>query len=208
MQSEITFLSCLETRLNIPNYSKMPIPSFDYNHVLPPHLGNPINLTDLSPYHCSILEVCNHFGTSKERIEILKGLVTFRQKMTENGVIYGFQWLDGSFLENIEVSEKRPPNDIDVVTFFGGMTKVEQVNLACKFPEFASAVLAKQNFKVDHYPFDYSYCPDATVEMTRYWIQLFTHNRNSIWKGILRIPINTLDDDQRALDYLNSLCKV
>lgn len=183
----------------------MPIPDFDHNHVLPPHLGNPTQKTHLSPYPCSILELCHRFATSTERIEILKGLVTFRQQMTANGVIYGFQWLDGSFLENIEVSESRPPNDIDAVTFFGGLTPADQANIRNNFPEFANPVLAKNKFKVDHYPVDYSYSPDVTVEMTRYWIQLFTHNRNSVWKGILRVPINTPIDDQHALDYLNSL---
>jgi hypothetical protein len=29
----------------------------------------------------------------------------------------GFQWLDGSFAEQIELLEGRPPKDIDVVSF-------------------------------------------------------------------------------------------
>ena len=183
----------------------MPIPNFDHNNVLPPHIGNPTQRDDLSPYPCSILELCHRFDTSIERIEILKGLVKFRQTMTANGIISGFQWIDGSFLENIEISEIRPPNDIDVVTFFGGLNHTKQNNIKNKFPEFADPVLAKKKFKVDHYPVDYSYSPDVTVEMTRYWIQLFTHNRNNVWKGILRVPINTQIDDQQASNYLNSL---
>ena len=84
----------------------MPIPDFDHNHVLPPHLGNPIVHSELSPYPCTILELCAKFSTSPQRIAILKNFVQFRQKMTLNGVLFGFQWLDGSFLENIEVSQK------------------------------------------------------------------------------------------------------
>lgn len=183
----------------------MAIPNFDHNHVIPPHLGNPTQKTHLSPYPCSILELCHRFATSAERIDILKGLVSFRQLMTLNGVLIGFQWLDGSFLENIEVSESRPPNDIDAVTFFGGLTYTHQADLISNFPEFANPVLAKNKFKVDHYPVDYSYSPEVTVEMTRYWIQLFTHTRNRVWKGILRVPINTPIEDQHALDFLNSL---
>ena len=183
----------------------MAIPSFNHNNVIPPHLGNPTNKAHLSPYSCTILELCNRFSTSKERISILKGLLLFRQKMHANGVIYGFQWLDGSFLENIEVSESRPPNDLDIVTFFGGLLPADQASIRSTFPEFANPVLAKASYSLDHYPVDYSYNPGVTVEMTRYWIQLFTHNRNGIWKGILRLPLNTPIDDQHAINYLNSL---
>lgn len=94
------------------------IPNFDHNNVVPPHLGNPTETTDLSPYSCNSLELCQNFATTKERIEILKGLISFRHKMTLNGITEGFEWLDGSFIENIEITEKRPPRDLDLVTFF------------------------------------------------------------------------------------------
>ena len=125
--------------------------------------------------------------------------------MTALGIIYGFQWLDGSFLENIEVSESRAPNDLDVVTFFGGLSIADQTTIRTSFPEFANPVLAKNNFNLDHYPVDYSFNPDVTVEQTRYWLQLFTHNRIGVWKGILRLPLNTSIDDQHAHDYLESI---
>lgn len=183
----------------------MPIPSFDHNNALPPHLGDPRDRTHLSPYPCSILELCHHFSTSRQRIQILKNFVSFRQRMTSLGIVFGFQWLDGSFMENIEVSEGRSPNDLDVVTFFGGLSIADQTNIRANFPEFANPVLAKTNYLLDHYPVDYSFNPDVTVEQTRYWLQLFTHNRISIWKGMLRLSLNTPIDDKHALDYLISL---
>lgn len=183
----------------------MPIPNFDHNHVLPPHLGNPTDRSHLSPYPCSILELCHRFSTSNNRVQILKSFILFRQRMNTLGIIYGFQWLDGSFLENIEISEGRPPRDLDVVTFFGGLSISEQTNIRASFPEFAHPGLAKRNFFLDHYPVDYSFNPDVTVEQTRYWLQLFTHNRVGVWKGILRLSLNTPIDDQHALDYLNSM---
>lgn len=182
----------------------MPIPNFDHNNVLPPHLGNPTNRTHLSPYPCTILELCHQFSTSPQRIAILKNFVTFRQRMTKEGILNGFQWLDGSFMENIETSEGRPPRDLDVVTFFGGLTIPQQTAIRGNFPEFANPTLAKANYLLDHYPVDYSFSPDVTVEQTRYWIQLFTHNRLGVWKGMLRLPLNTPIDDQHAIDYLNS----
>lgn len=167
-------------------------------------MGNPTKREDLSPYLCSTLELCQTFGTSKERVLILRGLLEFRQRMTNFGITQGFQWLDGSFTENIEKSEKRPPNDLDLVTFFGGLTIDAQKDIKVNFIEFTNATVAKGNYKLDHYPVDYSYSPDVTVEMTRYWIQLFTHNRLGVWKGILRLELNTTDTDKLALEYLNA----
>jgi hypothetical protein len=183
----------------------MPIPDFDHNNVLPPHLGNPVLKSELSPYPCTILELCTKFSTSPERIEILKNFVQFRKKMTINGVLFGFQWLDGSFLENIEISQNRPPRDLDLVTFYGNISPTDQANISVSFPEFINPILSKTNFLLDHYPADITYNPIATVEITRYWLQLFSHNRNSVWKGILQLPLNSEVDDQYALDYLNNL---
>lgn len=183
----------------------MPIPNFDHNNVLPPHLGNPAHPGDLSPYPCSILELCHKFSTSPERIIILKGLIDFRQRMPGYGIIYGFQWLDGSFLENIEASENRSPRDLDLVTFYSGLSPINIASISATFPEFVSRALSKATYKLDHFGVDMSFRPDVTVENTRYWIQLFTHNRNSVWKGILRLSLNTPIDDQHAIDYLNTL---
>lgn len=183
----------------------MPIPDFDYNLVLPPHLGNPTNENDLSPYPSSTLEFCKHFSTSQERIAILKKYLGFRRKLNEHGIIHGFQWLDGSFLENIEVRENRAPNDLDLVTFYGGLSIEQQEQILESFPDFADPGLAKQNYLLDHYAVDYMFHPEVTVEQTRYWLQLFSHNRVGVWKGMLRLPLNTQENDEQASDYLNSL---
>lgn len=181
------------------------IPNFNHNNVIPPHLGNPTQMEHLSPYRCTTLQLCQAFATSKERIEILHGLLTFRQRMNEMGIIQGFQWLDGSFIENIEVSERRSPRDIDVVTFFGGISLEYQQTLLEKFGEFSNSKISKEKYKVDHYPVDYCYSPDTTVELTRYWIQLFTHNRLGVWKGILRLELNTPEIDFESFNYLKGL---
>lgn len=180
----------------------MPIPAFDHNNVLPPHLGNPTDRLHLSPYACDILELCKHYGNSAHRIAILKGFLAFRLELNRFNVVDGFQWIDGSFTENIEVSESRPPKDIDVVTFYG---RIDVNTILTSFPEFSDPVLSKSKYLVDHYPVDYMYRPDVTVEQTRYWLQLFSHNRLGIWKGILRLSLNTPVEDMNALDYLNAL---
>ncbi len=181
------------------------IPDFDHNHVIPPHLGNPTLPFHVSPYDCSIIDVCRKFAISKRRILILKNFIEFRKKMNDLDITHGFQWLDGSFMENIEVSQQREPNDLDLITFLD-LSKINNIGfLLNNFEDFFSPNLSKMNYLLDHYHVDFSYNPLYTIEQTRYWYQLFSHNRNGIWKGILQLSLNTPNEDEYALDYLNSL---
>ncbi|MDM1383491.1 hypothetical protein HX024_12450 [Myroides marinus] len=183
------------------------IPVFDHNHVTPPHIGNPTDLSQLSPYTSNSLEFVQHFATSKERIEILNGLLRFRKRLNDFGILEGFQWLDGSFTENIEVSLGRSPRDLDIVTFFNqSILNTEQIEgISEKFKDFFDFEESKANYKLDHYPVNYANHPILTIESTRYWIQLFSHNRLGVWKGIIKIELNTPDIDKQAIDYLSNL---
>ena len=182
------------------------IPPFDHNHVLPPHIGIPTRPEHVSPYKCLVSEFCERFSTTPQRIELLQNFMEFRLRMVPFGIIHGFQWIDGSFSENIEVSEKRCPNDIDVVTFIGGKTIKEQKDIILTFPEFGDFRLSKRTYKLDHYTVDYTYNPELTVELTRYWIQLFCHNRSKVWKGIVQLPLPTDGSEERSmLAYLSSV---
>jgi len=181
----------------------MPIPAFDHNLVLPPHLGSPTIPNELSPYEATSLELVEQFATSPQRKTILRGLLGFRERLQNLNLIEGFQWLDGSFLEDIEAKENRPPNDLDIVTIYWGYDGAFQANVVANLPEFQDAALAKAHFHLDHYPFDASYHPLQTVQYTRYWIQLFTHNRDKVWKGMIMLPLNTPGIDSQALQFLN-----
>ncbi len=179
-----------------------PIPPFDHNMVLPPHLGDPTELTHLSPYPCTTPDLCERLGTSPERRLILRQFLDFRERLRNEGLTTGFQWLDGSFLEDIEVQDNRPPRDLDVVTVYWGYDVAFQQTLLTRFPEVANPMLAKANYSLDHYPFDAGFSPEVTLEQTRYWISLFSHNRMGIWKGMLRIELNTGADDAAARQEL------
>jgi hypothetical protein len=183
----------------------MPIPAFDHNQVLPPHLGNPALPSRLSPYSATSIELVQRFGTTKDRINILKGFLNFRQELQRNGLHNGFQWLDGSFLEDIEKQEARSPRDLDLVTIYWGYDVAFQNNLVRSFPAFGDRNSAKTDYSLDHFPFDAGNNPLKTVELTRYWVQLFTHNRNKVWKGMVRIELNTSGDDLTAMEILNSI---
>ena len=182
------------------------IPPFDHNNVLPPYYnGKPSELNAQSPYECEILELCQRFGTSVTRRTILKGFIQFRLVCIAQG-IKGFQWIDGSFVENIEVIEMRDPHDIDVITFFEVKDATEESRIVTAFPEFANSKLSKFNYCVDHYPVLYNVNPMITIASTKYWTMLFSHSRRGVWKGMIQLPLYDTDDkDREALDYLNSL---
>ena len=175
-----------------------PIPVFDHNLVLPPHLGDPVDRGQLSPYPCTTLDLCQRLGTTPERRAILGKFLDFRERLRNEGLTNGFQWLDGSFLEDIETKESRPPRDIDVVTVYWGYDLPFQAQLLADFPEVANPALSKANFSVDHYPFDAGFDPAVTLEWTRYWILFFSHDRLGVWKGMLRIELDTPADDAAA----------
>lgn len=175
-----------------------PIPTFDHNLVLPPHLGDPVTPAQLSPYPCTTLDLCQRLGTSPERRTILTGFLDFRERLRNEGLTHGFQWVDGSFLEDVETRDGRPPNDLDVVTVYWGYDAAFQRDLVGRFPEVASPTLSKARFSLDHYPFDAGFHPELTLDQTRYWILLFSHNRLGVWKGMLRIELNTPAEDAAA----------
>ncbi|MCF7674043.1 MAG: hypothetical protein K9N23_04925 [Akkermansiaceae bacterium] len=179
-----------------------PIPDFDHNLVLPPHVGSPANRNQLSPYPCTTIDLCEKLGNSLERRAILGNFLDFRERLRSTGLTNGFQWLDGSFLEDVETRLGRPPADLDVVTVYWGYDMTFQSTVLAAFPEFASPRLAKEAFSIDHYPFDAGFAPERTVEFSRYWALLFSHNRLGVWKGMLKIDLDTPVDDTAARNLI------
>ncbi len=95
------------------------IPEWNMAGVLPPvSPGLPGAHPNRSPYETDLDHVIDQFATSPDRIKMLKGLLDFRLELSKVGITKGFQWLDESFLENVEDLESRSPRDIDVVTFY------------------------------------------------------------------------------------------
>lgn len=182
------------------------IPSFDHNGVLPPYLVNPaLGANLVSPYLTTSLEFCQRFSTSPQRIVILRKFISFRKEMRKFG-ISGFQYLDGSFLEDIENSTlNRPPNDLDLLTFFNPFSPDQETLIFADFADFANRTLCKTNYSLDHMPINLGTNPHDLVEFTRYFIQLFTHNRSNVWKGMLKLDVGKLDEDVDAEIFLKSL---
>lgn len=102
----------------------------------------------------------------------------------------------------------RPPQDIDLVTFF------ERPASMAADAAFRAAVtsslhlfskpLAKPRYLCDVQFVDLSQPPTHVVGQTRYWFGLFSHKRSTFqWKGMLEVPLGTLADDANAAKILN-----
>jgi hypothetical protein len=150
-----------------------------------------------------MVDVIQRFGVSLERIAILRGLLSYREKLRSLGLVDGYQWLDGSFVENVEAIRNRPPKDIDIVTFASipGTTDEKRALVLANLDIFDSEA-AKEAYHCDAYFVDVTVKPLLLVDSTRYWFGLFSHQREtSLWKGMVQVPI--ISDDPAALEVLN-----
>jgi hypothetical protein len=173
------------------------IPAFDHNHVLPPTLDSMVDGTMSSPYLCQTDELVERFGTSAPRQQILSDYLAYRQLLVELGLVAGFQWIGGSFTENVEVSRNRAPKDLDVVTVFWG------IDNPAIFRDIINQ-LSTKTYKLDAFFVDMSSDSEGVADDLAYWINLFSHTRSKVWKGLLKIPLNTPKLDAIARDTLTS----
>lgn len=178
------------------------IPAFNLSGVLPPFTGtNPTDRPGCSPYRIQTTELVNRFATTPERERLLTGLLDLRSGLTNLGITQGVQWIDGSFVENVEVLRGRAPADIDVVTLAARpipdaaqWRQTIQRNL-----NIFDSQRAKDSFGCDHYFLDILKRPDLLVADTTYFFGLFAHQRvTSIWKGMLELPLTSDDHLARA----------
>jgi hypothetical protein len=183
----------------------MPIPAFDANNVLPPHAGDPRRREQLSPFPCTTTEFCQRFMATPERLAILDGFLRFRQLLVQAGFVAGLHWVDGSFLEDIEAEANRPPNDLDVVTFYLPPDAAFNARVAAGYPVLRDQSQIKTTYRLDHYFLDMAAHPVLTVEWTQYWTGLFSHRRDGVWKGMLRIDLNTPVEDTNARALLQGM---
>ena len=154
--------------------------------------GEPGHSEDRSPYRCTFTQLVERFATSQPRIAILQGLLGYRQALALQGIVEGFQWIDGSFVENCEVIRGRPPSDIDVVTFMFIPAGCDQRKLVPLF----TPDLTKSNFKVDAYAMYLGRPCDAVyTRRIAYWYSMWSHRKtNDVWKGFLQIDLAPSQD--------------
>ena len=178
----------------------MAIPAFTIDGVLPPFLGPDPggHLAHMSPHMATAAEVVDRFATTDGRRGILFGWLEHRAAMRAIGIDRGFQWLDGSFLEAKE------PNDLDLVTFVhppGAPRPGPAIwrDLLRGNPHVFERSTVKARFKLDSFFVQMDGTPETLVSMSRYWLQLFSHQRRTLlWKGMLQVPLADASGDAAA----------
>lgn len=184
------------------------IPHFNHSHVLPPFLGgDPGTASDVSPYRCSMLELAERFAHLPGRRRLVDGLLDYRAALAKLGFVRGFQWLDGSFAEDVEAHAQRAPQDIDMVTFAhspAGLSSTQINQLLADYPALFDAEQAKQTYGCDAYIVSLDKSPENLVKRATYYFHLFSHRRGDhVWKGLLQIPLES--DDALARQLLHNM---
>jgi hypothetical protein len=169
------------------------IPEYTRDGFLPPFMGDALSPEDRSPYLVTPQELVSLFGTSPERRALIRGFLAFRRRLRLFGFVEGFQWIDGSFVEQVELKRGRPPADIDVVTFVGpavGYATQEAFEAACRAcPEIFEAAKVKRAYGCDAYFVNLTSAPGFVVDRVAYWAGLLSHTRTKAWKGILALDL-------------------
>lgn len=179
----------------------MPIPAFTIDGILPPYVGpaGPGGAAeDLSPYVVTAIEIATTLGHTNERRAILRGWLQHRTALRALGFDRGFQWLDGSFVE------QKDPRDLDVVTFLyrppgihsgGELAQLLRANL-----NVFGRPQVKAAYKLDFFPIDLDGSAEALVSLSRYFLGLFSHRRgDDVWKGMLQVRLEDVADDTAAI---------
>ena len=156
-----------------------------------------------SPYPITGEDLVNLFAFTPERISILNGFFAYRAEIYKTGINSGFQWLNGSFATYIEMLDQRPPNDIDVVTFFDVPNGETQLSLGQQHPNVFIPQLVKPKFFVDGYWIELGQAmSESSIQKITYWYSMWSHRRgDNMWKGFLQLALSP-DDDKIAIKLL------
>ena len=180
------------------------IPPWNSRGVIPPVSGHATS-AERAPYEVGLADLVRRFAVTPERSQVLEGFLKYRARLHAVGLVKGFQWLDGSFIENIELLEKRSPKDIDVVTFYKLPKQQSQRKIQKKAPELFPATRAEHRalrslLLVDAYTVDLDSKPTTLVRLASYWYSLWAHRRDQTWRGFLQVELDPAEDAAAAAE--------
>ncbi len=95
------------------DYVTMPIPALNDDGLLPTFHRDP-KISDRSPFQATMREIVEAFGYTDHRRNLLRSLLEYRSTLAEHGFTSGLQFINGSFVQNVEDLENRYPRDIDL----------------------------------------------------------------------------------------------
>ena len=182
------------------------IPDWDEEGVIPPmDRRDPVSF-NRSPYRVSLIDVITRFGNTQVRREMLSGLLNFRAALHGVGLTRCFQWIDGSFVEDVESSRGRAPADIDAVTFFYIPEGHTEESFASAFPDFFNPRAMKWDFGIDAYLAGINPNDLATfARRAAYWHDIWSHTRDGLRKGCVEVDLDPREDEsaRAALDAMS-----
>jgi len=122
----------------------------------------------------------------------------------------GSQWIDGSFVENVETVRRRAPRDIDVITLFHRplayqvdphkWTDTYEREI---FPNYFDTKKMKPTYRCDTYAIDLDAASTSLIRNSTYWFGLFSDMRGSNEKkGIVEISLPTDPMEFSAIDQI------
>ena len=125
-----------------------------------------------------------------------------RGALHQYGISEGFQWINGSFVENIEgrAPDHRQPKDIDVVTFFYKREDTRE-----DYPVLFNPSTTQLNFNVDAYGVELGVPLDmGSAALIGFWHGLWSHRRDHVWKGFIQVALDPGEDPpaKRCLDVI------
>lgn len=187
----------------------MPIPEFADHGGLPSFVnGHPTLPNSRSPFLANMQEVVERFCTTEHRAILLKGLNEYRKHLHSGGFVDGWQWIDGSFVEDVEKTQKRGPSDIDLVTLYYRPVKyqIDRQSWGTDYKNhlrnrYFDTNAIKPVYFCDTYDIDLDAGAKSIVRNTTYWFGLFSDMRGSgSKKGILEVPFATDTMEFTAVD--------
>ena len=189
------------------NTGTVAIPGWTTQGVLPPIDVESPTSRSRSPYHVSLLDFVVRFGSTPARRTLLRGLLEYRASLHALDLVGGFQWIDGSFVEDVEAVERRQPRDIDLVTFFRLPEGRSQTSLVETSEELFDPEQASRRYGVHAFfaQLDGEE-PELMVEQCTYWTSLWSHRRNGQWKGYLQVDLAPAGD-REAMANLDLMAK-
>jgi hypothetical protein len=171
--------------------------------MLPPTIGDDPTTADRSPYFVTMLDFVRTFATSGERKALLRNLIAYRDLIAADDYQSGIQFLDGSFVENVEATRGRAPKDIDIFSMLHAPQKyLADMSLwqSHGFPFWSSEIADlkknQERFSLDTYALLIEEAPlGVMLQQVMYWNSLFSHQRETFaWKGFVAVSFDRAQD--------------
>ncbi len=159
------------------------------------------------PFPATTTELCSRFGACPGRRAVLKGYLAMRGLMHQLEWVEGFQWVDAGFLEHEAKITGKAPDHIRVVTFAKDPAVWNDPVYADQFWSVRTRKATRATFSVDHVLVNLEWPIHQVIDHTRHWSALLSNQRQGFWDGLLKIELNTIEDDAEAFAYLESVKK-